>query len=169
MLSVGHPVKGLEVMTLLRRRMMDRFSLSPMTVPARSCREDIVPRRSRVESIDMARGTAMLFVCLAHFSGAYLAPRNVQSSELFAVMSMIATPSFMIISGMTTGLLGAMYPEDLPHLRRRLIDRGVFLLLAGHLILALAQLRSSGGLNEAYRLSFITDPIAIAIMIGPRL
>lgn len=111
----------------------------------------------------------MLFVCLAHFSGAYLAPRGANSSELLALVSMIASPSFVIISGMTTGLLGALFPQSLPHLRRRLFDRGVFLLLAGHALCALAIAQNSGGFANAFRLSFIIDPIALAIMIGPRL
>jgi len=111
----------------------------------------------------------MLFVCLAHFSGAYLAPHSVASSEFFAIASMIASPSFMIISGMTAGFVGSIYPLALPHLRRRLLDRGVFLLVVGHFILALSQAARGGGLMAAYRLSFITDPIAIAIMIGPRM
>lgn len=75
----------------------------------------------------------------------------------------------MIISGMTAGFIGAIYPLALPHLRRRLLDRGVFLLLVGHFVLALSQESRTGGFTAAYRLSFITDPIAIAIMIGPRM
>ncbi|HKW49355.1 MAG TPA: acyltransferase family protein [Gemmatimonadaceae bacterium] len=149
--------------------MIERFALSPTTVSRTSPRPDLSEKWSRVEAIDMVRGTAMLFVCLAHFSGAYLAPRGISSSELFAIVSMIASPSFMIISGMTAGFLGASHPLALPHLRRRLLDRGLFLLLVGHLLLALSQAERSGGILAACRLSFITDPIAIAIMFGPRM
>lgn len=111
----------------------------------------------------------MLFVCVAHFSGAYLAPRGADAAELLAIVSMIASPMFMLISGATTGFLAQLRPRWLPHLRRRLLDRGVFMLLVGHLVLALAAVEHQRGLAAAYRLSFITDPIAIAIMIGPSL
>lgn len=126
-------------------------------------------RQPRVEAIDMARGAAMLFVCLAHFSGAYLAPRGAEVSGPLAMVGMIASPTFMMISGVTTGFLGVLYPRSLPRLQRRLLDRGVFTLLVGHFVLALSIAVRSGSLSTAYRLSFITDPIAIAIMIGPRL
>ena len=148
---------------------MKAFALSQTVVPSRSTSLRSAQHWSRVEAIDMARGTAMLFVCLAHFSGAYLAPHSIAYSELFAIVSMIASPSFMIISGMTAGFLVAMYPSALSHLQRRLLDRGVFLLLVGHLLLALSQASRSGGLEAAYQHSFITDPIAIAIIVGPRL
>lgn len=121
---------------------------------------------ARISSIDVARGAAMFFVCLSHFSGAYLWPHGVRSGELLVTVSMIASPSFVLISGMVFGLLGALKPGSVPHLRIRLVDRGVFLLLVGHLLLAVAQLRRNS-MAAAYGSSFLTDALAIAIIVGP--
>jgi uncharacterized membrane protein len=121
----------------------------------------------RVSSIDVARGTAMFFVCLSHFSGVYLWRHGLKAADFLATVSMIASPSFVLISGMTLGFLGALNPRDVPYLRIRLLDRGVFLLLVGHLVLAASELGRN--LSAAYSTSFLTDALAVAIIIGPRL
>ena len=114
-------------------------------LPAGAATPHLTPAKvatsARVSSIDLARGTAMFFVCLAHFSGAYLWPHGMKGAELLDIVSMVASPSFVLISGMTFGFLATLHPDDVRHLRIRLLDRGVFLLVVGHLILATSQLR----------------------------
>src|SRR5947209_17006849 len=83
-----------------------------------------VGHSARVSSIDAARGAAMFFVCLSHFAGAYLWKHGIRGADFLATVSMIASPSFVLISGMTLGFLGALNPQSLPHLRVRLLDRG---------------------------------------------
>src|SRR5438045_8054482 len=88
----------------------------------------------RVDSLDVARGTAMLFVCLSHFASTYLAPWDnpslspiVQWSGAMAVtISMIASPTFVIVSGIVVGYLYRCNPSGMPSLRRKLIDRCLF-------------------------------------------
>jgi uncharacterized membrane protein len=130
----------------------------------------------RLYALDVARGAAMLFVCLSHFGGTFLNPgKNADISPLLARIgglatriSMIATPSFMVVSGCVIGCLYTLDPERMPALRRKLLDRGLFLLLVGHTLQAPAY-ASSGHLGVELRVSYITDVIAIAIIIGPTL
>jgi fucose 4-O-acetylase-like acetyltransferase len=121
---------------------------------------------ARVSAIDVARGTAMFFVCLAHFSGAYLWPHGMKAAELLDIVSMIASPSFVLISGMTFGFLATLHPDGVLHLRVRLFDRGIFLLVIGHLILSVSQLRRTS-MAAAYSTGFLTDALAVAIILGP--
>ena len=49
--------------------------------------------RDRIESIDAARGTAMLFVCLSHFAWVYLRENRADGELLVAThVAMIASP-----------------------------------------------------------------------------
>jgi uncharacterized membrane protein len=123
---------------------------------------------SRVASIDAARGTAMLFVCLAHFTNSYffLNGREDIGGNL-VVIGMIASPTFVAVSGLVAGFLAVTRGSSFAHLRRKLIDRGLFLLLFGHLVLALSGLVTGKSFVHAYRVEYITDAIGFAILIGP--
>jgi len=65
----------------------------------------------RVDSLDVARGTAMLVVCLSHFAATYLAPWDnpalspvVRWCGRFAgTISMVASPCFVSVSGIVVG------------------------------------------------------------------
>ena len=110
----------------------------------------------------------MLFVCLSHFSGTYLFQTGAEGiGASLAVVGMIASPTFVAVSGLVAGFLAVTNPRMFPHLRRKLIDRGVFLLLVGHVILAVTDLPAGFGFAHAYRIGFITDAIAVAVMLGP--
>jgi uncharacterized membrane protein len=122
----------------------------------------------RFGSIDAVRGTAMLFVCLAHFAGVY--PWTTGSRELanyLGTIGMIASPTFVIVSGMMVGFLATTNAAGFPELRIKLLDRGVFLLTVGHLILAITITRSFSVFPGTLRVSFITDAIAVSIMVTP--
>jgi hypothetical protein len=80
---------------------------------------------------------------------------------------MIASPTFVAVSGLVAGFLAVTNPVSFPHVRRKLVDRGVFLLLVGHVLLAITDLPDGFGFPHAYRIGFITDAIAVAVMIGP--
>ena len=56
--------------------------------------------------------------------------------------------------------------KSFPHFRRKLVDRGIFLLLVGHPVLAFMGVLAGTGFYNAYRVGYITDAIAIAIIIG---
>lgn len=127
----------------------------------------------RIESLDVARGAAMLFVCLSHFSASYLATSVAgavsstlsRSAWVAETVSMIASPTFVGVSALVVGYLHRVHPAGMPALRRKLIDRGLFLLLVGHVIQAPVYV--AGTMSDGLRILFITDVIALAIIIGP--
>lgn len=117
----------------------------------------------------------MLFVCLSHFVSTAVAPWDNASlspaqrwfGRMAATVSMIATPTFVSVSGAVVGYLYRTNPAILPVLRRKLIDRGVFLLLIGHLLLGVpAYLQFHRGW-QAFQFAEITDVIGVAIIVGP--
>ncbi|HEX4682840.1 MAG TPA: heparan-alpha-glucosaminide N-acetyltransferase domain-containing protein [Gemmatimonadaceae bacterium] len=125
---------------------------------------------TRIDSIDVLRGAAMVFVCLSHFATGYLYQNGrLSSAYLLSVVSMVASPSFMLVSGMVAGFLVAVAPWRFPQIRHHLVDRGVFLLVAGHFVLAVATLRHFHDLWAAYTTGYITDVIGLALIAGPPL
>lgn len=122
----------------------------------------------RFGSIDAVRGAAMLFVFLSHFTAGYVwTPRSQEIAGYLRTLSMIASPTFVIVSGMVVGFLASTNLRGFGDLRIKLFDRGIFLLLFGHLLLALTQTPTAAHFTHAYTASFITDVIAVAIIIGP--
>ena len=78
----------------------------------------------RIQAIDVARGVAMLMVFLSHFSLHYL--YAVAGPGWFKAQSLvthIATPAFVLVSGIMLGLLRASR-GDFARMRDKLIDRG---------------------------------------------
>ena len=125
-------------------------------------------KNPRFGSIDAVRGAAILFVFLAHFTAGYAWPATSQGvAGNLRTVSMIASPTFVLVSGMVAGFLALTNPNGFGELRVKLFDRGLFLLLFGHLFLTLTLAPGAAGFSHAYRTSFITDAIAVAILIGP--
>jgi uncharacterized membrane protein len=130
----------------------------------------------RIDTLDVARGTAMLFVCLSHFAYNFLAPGIHPgispllgaSATIATTISMVASPTFMSLSGVVFGILYRLEPTGMPQLRRKLIDRGLFLLLIGH-FLQVPAYAEPGRMGEALRVLFITDVIGFSIIVGPTL
>ena len=119
----------------------------------------------------------MLFVCLSHFVVACVAPWGNpalspvlrRSAELAVTLSMIASPTFVSVSGIVIGYLSRLNPSQMPALRRKLVDRGLFLLLIGHVLQAVPAFYTSRDVAQALRFVFITDVIGVAIIVGPSL
>jgi uncharacterized membrane protein len=140
------------------------------------CKRGTSPVARRIDSLDVARGAAMLFVCLSHFTGNYLAtPVSGGASSTLSrsvwvatTVSMIASPTFVAVSALVVGYLYRVHPAGMPELRRKLIDRGLFLLLIGHII-QVPVYAPSGKMGDGVHLLFITDVIGLAIIIGPTL
>src|SRR5438105_13904726 len=144
----------------------DSFTAKPLTLSLASG----VDRPRRLDSIDAVRGTAMLFVFLAHFTGIYLWRTGARElASYLSLVSMIASPTFVAVSGMLVGFFSATNPQGFQELRIKLLDRGLFLLILGHLLLAITVTPASTTFAAAYRTSFITDAIALSIVIAPSL
>jgi uncharacterized membrane protein len=125
---------------------------------------------NRIRSLDATRGTAMLFVLISHFGLTYFG-RNGQEhlEDLFERVGKVASPTFMVLSGMMAGFLYAMRPESFRATRMRLADRGLFFLTFGHVMIAVAHVPKLGRFDWALYEVFITDTIAFSIIVGPLL
>ena len=121
----------------------------------------------RIQAIDVARGVAMLMVFLSHFSLHYL--YAVAGPGWFKAQSLvthIATPAFVLVSGIMLGLLRASR-SDFARMRDKLIDRGLFLLIVGRPFIAVAHI----ALEDDWRLPFvdqvfITDTLGVCLILG---
>ena len=123
---------------------------------------------ARVASIDSARGAAMLFVCLAHFTNTYFFLNGHDEAGAYLVsIGMIASPTFVTVSGLVAGFLAITRKKSFTSLQRKLFDRGLFLLLVGHVILALSGVLTGRGFLTAYKVGYITDAIGFAVLLGP--
>jgi uncharacterized membrane protein len=127
-------------------------------------------KAQRFGSIDAVRGAAILFVFLSHFTAGYpWTSQSQESASYLRTLSMIASPTFVIVSGMVAGFLAVTSPSGYSELRVKLFDRGIFLLAFGHLLLTMTLAPTQATFWHAYQTSFITDVIAVAILIGPSL
>jgi uncharacterized membrane protein len=136
-----------------------------MLVEARGC------RAVRLQALDAARGTAMLLVCLSHFGSTYFRdmPLHLREKLLIVRIGMIASPTFVILSGLLLGLLLVGRASTAADLRAKLVDRGLFMLTIGHILLEVAEAPLPGGSLHVVRWCFITDVIALGFLLGPTL
>jgi uncharacterized membrane protein len=123
---------------------------------------------SRIPALDVTRGMAMILVCLSHFTWAAI--ETVGPSRLFEalmVVSMIASPTFVLVSGMTLGYVhsggGAAYRRFALKLR----ERGLLLVTAVYLAMLPAFHFMAPGEHETYRFIPITTTIGVCLLVGP--
>jgi uncharacterized membrane protein len=110
----------------------------------------------------------MLFVCLSHFARYFtVVPGPSDVGAYLTAVGMIASPTFVTVSGMVAGFMFVVRSRSFLHFRRKLVDRGVFLLLIGHPILALTGFLAGQSFALAGSIEYITDAIAVAVIIGP--
>src|SRR4051794_1183091 len=88
-------------------------------------------RTPRLRFLDAARGTVMLFVFVSHFAVAYFSPQD-RRGWILVDLGLIASPTFMLISGALIALLYHTQPREFQRLRIKLMDRGAFLLVVAH-------------------------------------
>ena len=81
-------------------------------------------------------------------------------------MTRIATPSFVLISGVTLAVLFARSRSGFAATRDRLVDRGLFLILVGHPLFMVANRYMESSWADAIRVVFITDTIGAAVIVG---
>ena len=118
----------------------------------------------RSQFIDATRGLAMLFVFVSHFAIAYLGVlADPRPARIAALLALPSTPTFVLLSGLLMGFLSVQSPASFPKLIVKLVDRGLFLLIPAHAIIALAHIVIFGHA----RFLFITDAIGVCVLIGP--
>jgi uncharacterized membrane protein len=121
----------------------------------------------RLAPFDAARGAAMLLVCLSHFSLVYFHGASSDSARqaLPAEIAMIASPTFVGISGMLIGLMSIVQREGFATLRIKLIDRAIFVLTVGHVLLAAGRVFETG-LTHVATSTVITDVVGVCLLIS---
>jgi uncharacterized membrane protein len=123
--------------------------------------------QERIAAIDATRGTAMFFVFLSHFVESYIRPTgHYKIMSILYRISMVASPTFMLISGIVLGYLYETHKENFGPMRESLIGRGLFLLTIGRLFIVIAHIPLAGGIREAFGWGFITDAIGISVIVG---
>jgi hypothetical protein len=104
----------------------------------------------------------MLFVLVSHFGLTFFDADDIRGRVLIT-MTLIASPTFMIVSGLLVGFLHRTKPAHFARLRMTLMDRGVFLLTIGHLLILCA----SWPLLHTARYVIITDAVGVSMIVGP--
>lgn len=125
-----------------------------------------VERGARVHAIDATRGVAMLAVFLAHFGESYLRRHGMPMARVYAV-SQLASPTFMLISGTLLGYFHVTRRERFGEVARSYLGRGLFLVTLGRVVILLFHIPMSYSPHAVVHWGFITDAIAVCLMIGP--
>lgn len=109
----------------------------------------------------------MLGVFLSHFGEIYF-QGNAKSGLTHEAwkIGMIASPTFLILSGILLGVFRASRPDQFPAIRLRYMDRGLFLLTIGRILILLAHAPYTG-FRSIVRWGLVTDAIGFAIVLAP--
>ena len=143
---------------------------NPIRIPRRTPRPPTTGPEARLRGIDAARGLAMAFVCLSHFGLAYFQRLEEQSiAKALYLVGMIGSPTFMLISGVMLGLLYQTRRGRFAQHRMLLADRALFMLTVGHFLMMLANAPRQESLSATLQRGFITDALAVALLLGPTL
>jgi uncharacterized membrane protein len=114
----------------------------------------------------MARGIAMLFVFLAHYSQLYFVEATAWAEfyHSYGVMiGRIAAPAFVLVSGFLLGFLYQNRSGDWGAVRIHLIDKAIFMATVGHLLIALfVAAKTTSAIGHGH----ITDTIAFCVLLG---
>ncbi|HUQ10634.1 MAG TPA: hypothetical protein VM146_09990 [Steroidobacteraceae bacterium] len=117
----------------------------------------------RILPIDATRGLVMLFSCLAHYAWWIHARYGDLSATLLGI-GMVATPTFLFVSGAMVGMLSATPGER--DLKSQLFNRGLFLLTVGHLLIALTEAHLNGGLGKTIWGVNVVDEIGLCTLVA---
>jgi hypothetical protein len=116
--------------------------------------------------IDATRGLAMVCVALAHLGTGFAYVNHETLASVFVTVGYFATPNFLLFSGLVAAF--QLAKTDSRAGLQRIVDRGLFIILAGHLFVcaALVYMAPVGG---AFGGLVITDVIGIYLCLTPLL
>jgi uncharacterized membrane protein len=120
---------------------------------------------SRILPIDAARGFVMLFSCLAHFAW-WIHSAYPRAGDTLAAVGMVATPTFLLMSGAMVGMLCATALQHGRDLRSQLLNRGLFLMTVGHVLIASAEAHQNGSFWLTLRGVTVVDEIGLCTLIA---
>jgi uncharacterized membrane protein len=117
-------------------------------------------RAGRLTGIDAARGVAMLLVCVSHVRVHFV---DSAPTLYFALTSItrLATPTFLLLSGFIAAYVLATGRQNV---RIAIFDRGLFVLVVGHFLLNLSDLRHVEAAQWIVGRVTVTDAIGICLM-----
>ena len=105
----------------------------------------------------------MLLVFLSHFAQVFFGETSRgRIPNMFWRVGLMASPTFVIISGTLLGFLYAQSAEEFGPVQSNLIDRGLFLVTVGHALILGALLQY----GHTARWLFMTDAIGISLIVG---
>jgi uncharacterized membrane protein len=128
-----------------------------------SDRSMVKARSVRLHFLDAARGTAMLFLLISHFAGTYFDDPTRGTAKILIEIGHVATPTFILISGILVGFLYRTRPNQFEAFRVRLIDRGLFLLTITRLLMTVFCWPTM----HTGQYVIITDVIGVSMIVGP--
>lgn len=119
----------------------------------------------RLTPLDAARGLAMFAVCVSHF-GIGIGHKEPALAANLWLLGMIASPTFIFLSGAILGYLTRLNRDDPGPLRIQLADRGLFLLTITHLVIDGAHYPRFHSWSDAEHALFMTDTIGASLLLG---
>jgi uncharacterized membrane protein len=115
---------------------------------------------ARMKGVDAARGIAMILVCVSHVRG-HFADSVPELYSLLTAITRLATPTFLILSGFVAAYVLATHRSNA---RIALFDRGLFVLVVGHFLLNLGDLRDVDATQWIIGRVTVTDAIGLCLM-----
>lgn len=148
-----HPIAGAARASGIGRASRDACNVDSQKIDTHS---------NRLTGIDAARGIAMVLVCLSHVRYAF-AEISPPLYALLTNVTRLATPTFLLLSGFVAAYVLSGHKTET---RISLIDRGLFVLVAGHLLLSWGDLRSVSVEDWMFARITVTDAIAICLIVA---
>ena len=119
----------------------------------------------RLLPIDAVRGIAMFFIGVSHISFYLIDDSGILATHARAI-GYVATPNFLLMSGLACGYQLAHAPTTATALR--IVDRGLFAFLVGHLLVT-ASIVYMVPPGTAFEHVVITDSIGALLCLAPLL
>jgi uncharacterized membrane protein len=119
----------------------------------------------RLLPVDAVRGIAMFFIGVSHISFYLINDSGILATYARAI-GFIATPNFLLMSGLACGYQLAHSPTTVTALR--IVDRGLFAVLVGHLLVT-ASIVYMVPPGTAFEHIVITDSIGALLCMAPLL
>lgn len=123
----------------------------------------------RIQELDAARGIAMLGVCVSHASFFVTGQWQSTAGSVLITLGLIATPTFLLMSGMVSAYLLSPRNPRLDYYRCRLLDRGLFILVVVHLLLAAVHATWQPLADSLWKSFYITDSVGLGLIVASTL
>jgi hypothetical protein len=110
----------------------------------------------------------MALVCLSHFVTTY-GRTSGDSLDALYILTLMSAPTFMIVSGTLLGYFHVTRRTEFSRVVHSFTGRAIFMLTVGRVFICIGNIAWSGGAWESLKYVYITDTVALNMLIGPRL